>query len=199
MEGHVLEDRGLIIPKVELVEVEKIKLDPASLTVLETLIRQMRKKCGVSESGEKRVTLRHAQRRRRERREQVKQLWRLKMRPAEMAQELGVSKRTIQQDQQAIREETREFVYESIKRNDMLTMHRMSIEVLEDRQRKLLVIESDRSIDPHSRIEASRLIAEIELEIHRLIPYERMMVEKFAAAKTLEEPARSMDALIPSR
>ena len=111
-----------------------------------------------------------------DRRLRVAQLQRMKARPGEMAKELGVSKRTITNDLRILRAQVKEWYFEQAK-GDLAASHKLSIEVLEERQRKAMLFEGDKNLRPMERMAATQLIAELEVQIWNMLPYTKALME----------------------
>lgn len=106
---------------------------------------------------------------------------RLKMRPHEIIETLKgkgykITPTTVYKDLQYLRRKVREWYYDQAQ-CDILTAHKLSIEVMEERQRKLMIIEADASQPAKDRIAASVAIAEIEALIHDWLPVTRKLME----------------------
>lgn len=113
------------------------------------------------------------------RRVQVHQMLRMKLRPTEMARQLNVDLSTIMSDLRIIREQVKEWYYKQAM-DGLIVAHKLSIEVLEERQRKAMMIEADPNLRPLERLEATKLIAEIEVQIWNMLPYTKALMENNA-------------------
>jgi hypothetical protein len=122
-----------------------------------------------------------------QRRVKVAQLLRVFARPDEIARELRVDLATVYRDIQALREQTKRWYFEQAKDGLQVT-HRLTIEALEDRIRKALIIESDENVPPETRLKATELIVNIQLSIHNLLPYTEALMQRYADKK-LQSPS----------
>jgi hypothetical protein len=150
-----------------------------------------------------------------ERREYVARFQRQKLRPSEMLTLFkGMKERgeipavpnmtQIYDDIRVLKEEVKKWYYGQAK-GDLLASHKLTIDVLEERQKKLLLIESDPNVPPGDRIKASETIANIELSIHNLLPYSEALMEltdqgpKSATESRLAEAPKQKGGRWPER
>lgn len=117
-----------------------------------------------------------------ERRTLVGNMRRQKIRPQEMLRyfreqgNVDVKIKDIYNDIQFLTDQVKEWYYGQAK-GDLLASHKLSIEVMEERQRKLMLIETDPSAKTKDRIYASAVIAEIEATIHNWLPLSKALME----------------------
>lgn len=118
-----------------------------------------------------------------DRRLSIREMLRTKMRPDEIAKACHVDLATIYRDLKAIGVETERW-YWQMARGGLKDAHRLSIEVLEERQRKLMDIEANGQLEAKDRIAASVAIAEIESLIHSWLPLTKILMEDVELKKT---------------
>jgi hypothetical protein len=99
----------------------------------------------------------------RQRREEVRRLLRNKVRPPEIMSYLAISRTTLWRDINALRKEDGEWL-EELARDEFVHAYRITIESLEETQRKLIVI-AEKAQRDRDKVEALRLLKDIELDI----------------------------------
>ncbi len=96
-------------------------------------------------------------------REEIRRLLRLKFRPAEICEELGLSRTRYYDHLKAIRKEDQKFI-DSLRGANFASSVRLTIEALEDTVRDLIVISRSAKNDA-DKIRANELRYQIELDI----------------------------------
>lgn len=111
------------------------------------------------------------------RRLEVARMLRLRMRPEEIALALKVSHWVIYKDLSIVNEGVKRWYYDQAK-DGLLFDHRISIEVLQDRQRQLFLIEDDPNTSTRDKISAAMAIVEIESLLHSWQPITQRLLEQ---------------------
>ncbi len=96
-------------------------------------------------------------------REEIRGLLRLKFRPTEICNQLGLSRSGFYRHLKAIKKEDMKYI-ESLRGSDFASPVRMTIESLEDIVRKLIIIESQAK-NYSDKIKANELRYQIELDL----------------------------------
>lgn len=110
---------------------------------------------------------------------EIRRYMRSKARPDEIAKALNIDHSTVWRYQKKIAEQDRAWFYEQAK-GEFLSSFKLSLEVLEDQQRKALLEIEKGDLSHKDVLERRRLIVEVEMQIFAMLPYAKLLMEKQA-------------------